>query len=372
MKTKQVYFFIGTTAEFIKLAPVIKELKKRRIRFNIITSGQNIVRFDELAYYVGKISPYYEFRQRLIKIHLPIMVGFFVWTFKAIVNYVLYFRHELKGKSKKNTYFVVHGDTISSLLGAIIARMFNVTLVHIESGLRSFNFTEPFPEELCRFVVSLLADIHFCPNAWSVRNLSSVRGEKINTTQNTLIESFWSALSVKKKAPFVTALKKMKRKYFVLVAHRQEHVLFGKEGTESILEYIFKNAQPGLKCVLVMHDLSAPLLRNFRIRMGSLFTDKVIPMKLLPYPDFMRVLEGAEFIVTDGGSNQEESYYMGKPCLLIRKNTERIEGLKKTVILSKLNPVVIRHFLNNYVQYTGKPVRIKRKPSDIIVRYLFG
>lgn len=367
---KRIYFFIGTTAEFIKLAPVIKELNNRKIAFNVITSGQNVVRFDELEYFVGKVTPSYQFRQRPIGIHVPVMVGFVIWTLKALGNYFLYFRHELRGRSKEDTYFIVHGDTVSSLLGGLIARFFGITLVHIESGLRSFNFLEPFPEEICRYLVSQLADIHFCPNSWSVTNLKSVGGKKINTTQNTLIESFWTSALRKSAHPFVKKTLKMKSKYFVLVAHRQEHVLFGRSGTGNLLEYIFKNTKPSMKCVLVMHDISAPFIQEFRDRMGSIFTTRVIPMKLLPYTDFMHILSGAEFIVTDGGSNQEESYYMGKPCLLIRKNTERIEGLGANVELSRLDLHVVKYFLTHYIKYRRPKVQMSDSPSNIIVNYL--
>ena len=75
-------------------------------------------------------------------------------------------------------------------------------------------------------------------------------------------------------------------------------------------------------------------------------------------------------MITDGGSNQEEMYYMGKPCLLLRNNTERIEGLGRNVLLSRNNNNDIRKFIKNYILYIRPHVSIETLPSKIIVNYL--
>jgi len=84
----------------------------------------------------------------------------------------------------------------------------------------------------------------------------------------------------------------------------------------------------------------------------------------------MALLKDAEFIVTDGGSNQEELYYMGKPCLLIRNYTERMEGLNRNVVLSKNNKRSIRKFIENYETYIQPSVHVTVPPSTIIVDHL--
>lgn len=367
MKNRQIYFFIGTTAELIKLAPIIKELKERRIPFKVITSGQNVVRFGELKSYIGYISVYYAFKQRPIGIHLPLIVGFIIWSMKALLNYFLFFHHELRDARKNSTYFIVHGDTVSSLLGAIISKAFRVQLVHIESGLRSFNFIEPFPEEVCRYIISKLADIHFCPNSWCVGNLHTVGGEKINTYQNTLIETFTQAMKRRNKSPLVRQMMKKQTKYFVLVIHRQEHVLFNKSETNKVIKSVFKNLPRDLICVFVVHDLSIPFIQIWREEMKAVIVNRIIFIKRIDYLDYMHILSNAEFVVTDGGSNQEEMYYMGKPCLLLRKNTERIEGLDENVVLSKNNSLSIQHFIQNYQNYLRPKITYQINPASIIV-----
>ncbi len=370
MTNKRIFMFVGTTAELIKLAPVIKELIKRKKPFKIITSGQNNVNFEEFSGFIGTVKAYYSFSQRPIKVPLSPVISFILWTIKAFYNYLLFFSHELKKANKENTYFIVHGDTVTSLLGALIARWFGVTLVHIESGLRSFNFLEPFPEEICRYIVSRMADIHFCPNDWCAGNLKSIGGEKINTGQNTLIESFRFASKQKSLHPFVKKVLGRKKRYCVFVMHRQEHVIFKMKESGKILLSALRMIPEGMTCVFLVHDLSVNFIDSLGDEMRRSVAAPIIKTRRLPYVDFMQLLKEAEFVVTDGGSNQEETYYTGKPCLLLRSNTERIEGLERNVMLSRSNKRNIKKFIKNYKDYIQEPVHISTPPSKIIVDYL--
>jgi UDP-N-acetylglucosamine 2-epimerase (non-hydrolysing) len=259
---------------------------------------------------------------------------------------------------------IVHGDTVSSVLGALVAKMYGVKLAHVESGLRSFNLLEPFPEEICRNIVSRLSDLSFCPNPWAVSNLKHKKGKAINTKQNTLYETFQMALKLKKQPQI---LKKLKNKYFILVVHRQEHVIFGKNETKGLVERVLNHVDKNLTCVLIMHALTQNFLNKTdpalytRLKKNSVLTPR------LPFPEFMTLLKGSEFIVTDGGSNQEESYYMGKPCLLLRSVTERREGLGKNVVLSKGEDRIIADFLLNYKKYITPVLKDKTHPAKIII-----
>jgi len=370
MSGGKYYFFIGTTAEFIKLAPIIKEFKQRNLPFKILTSGQNNVNFSELTFFTGKLSVYYAFTMRPITLNLHPIIKFIIWVAKAFVNYILFFSHEFKTKNKKNIYFIVHGDTISSFLGAIIAKLFRVKVIHIESGLRSFNFLEPFPEEICRYVVSRLADIHFCPNAWSVNNLTNTRGEKVNTYENTLIEAYWYVANKKVKNNFLIQIRRKSKTFCVFVMHRQEHVIFGISKSRELAESILHQIPKSMSCVFIIHDLSVNFFRSLESVIPDEIKKRIIKSHRLPYTDFIHLLSGAEFVVTDGGSNQEEMYYMGKPCLLIRRRTERIEGIGENVIISKNEQETIKLFFSKYYDMKRKPIFFRNKPSKIIVDYL--
>lgn len=354
---KKIYFFMGTTAEFIKLAPVIKELKTRKIKFKIITSGQNPINFSDLNGYMGSVKADIALKEKPKK---SSMLLFLFWAIKSIFEGLFLLRNEFSNLNKNNSYFIVHGDTISSTIGSIIAKFYNLKLVHIESGLRSFSFLEPFPEEICRVINMKLADILFCPNQWAVNNIKNFRGIKIDTKQNTLIETFKWAMTVNKALNFNGIYKK----YYILYIRRQEHLYFQKDWTKKIIKTVTDNSPDNLKCLFSIHFLNKDLLSKNT-------SQKLTPIHKLPYADFMKLMSQAEFIATDGCTNQEEASYMGLPVLALRNRTERIEGLGKNVVISYGNKQIIRDFIKNYKKYRQVPVSFKKHPSKIIVDCLF-
>ncbi len=367
-KDRKVYFFIGTTAELIKLFPVIAELKRRKEEFKIISSNQNELRFKELESIFGRHKADYIFKMKPFAWPKNIYLRFIIWIVKSLGNYLIYFRNEFKSDREK-VLFIVHGDTVTALVGAVIAKLCRVKLVHVESGLRSFSFLEPFPEEFNRFIISWLADVHFSPNRWAVKNLRNHLGIKINTYYNTVGESIRLALQDKKEKR-LEGLSGIK--YFILVLHRQEHTLFNRRKTEELIDLIIKSTRADFKCVFVMHKLTKDFLRRGHL-LDSLKKNKNIVMPpRLPYVEFIKLMKNAEFIATDGGSNQEETYYLGLPCLILRNYTERIEGLGENVVLSKNDPKIINEFISNYKSYKRKPPVLKKSPSKLIVNYLFG
>lgn len=365
MKYKKIYFFIGTTAEFIKLAPIMKELKTRKVSFKIITSGQNSIKFDDLKKYTGQLKVDIALKEKTNK---SSMFHFLWWNIKTILVSLFIFNKEFRGLNKNNSYFVIHGDTISSLLGAIIAKRYGLKLVHVESGLRSFNFFEPFPEEICRYINIHLADVLFCPTEWAFNNTKKLKGKRINTIENTLIEPCLWALKQPKKIDY----QKKFNKYYIIIMHRQEHVYFQKEWTRNILDFIINNAPKDLNCIFIMHALTSRFLESERLNMNEEISKRLILLPTLPYIDFMNLMSSAEFIATDGCTNQEEAYYMGLPMLALRNTSERIEGLNQNVILSKNSRKTIKNFLYNYKKYQKKSITLKIKPSKIATDYLLN
>jgi len=336
---------------------VIRELEQRKIEFKIITSGQTSVNFNEVSSWIKKTKPDIVLPQ---KVNQSSVFLFLTWAIRTLFKAPFLLSREFEKINKSSSFFIVHGDTVSSLIGAIVVRFFGLKVVHIESGLRSFNFLEPFPEEITRFVISRLADIHFCPNKWSLNNLRSVNGQKINTFQNTFLESYVLA---RNKLGEPGRRKTVKGKYCVFVLHRQEHVIFQRGRSKKLVKSVVRNIPANIKCVFIRHVTNLGLFESIK---NGVFLPR------LPYVDFIRLLEGAEFLVTDGGGNQEEAYYMGLPCLLLREHTERIEGLGENVVLSKNNRKVIKSFFENYKIYERKRVNIKERPSKIIVDYLWN
>ena len=360
-KNKRIYFFIGTVAEFGKLTPIFKELKKRKIKFKIIDSGQNVINYSDFKNYLGEIGPEIQLTRKTNKSSLVI---FLFWVIKAFIKGIFGLNREFQGLNKDNSFFVIHGDTVTSTIGAFIARFHGLKLVHIEAGCFSHNFLEPFPEEICKHINSYLADIMFAPTDWALDNLKNFKGDKMSTTYNTNIESFgWAIKQKTKKIPLV-----LHKKYYIIIVHRQEHVLFKKNWTKKIMEYVIQNADNKFDCVLLNHPLTVEIIKSLDLGSRS---KRIKITSHIEYPQFLKILKNAEFIATDSASIQQEAFYMGKPYLGLADYSVQTEGLGKNAIFCKSDPKIISQFLRNYKDYKSKPVKLKVKPSKVIVDYLF-
>ena len=359
---KNIYFFVGTTAELIKLFPIMKELNEQKLSFKIIASGQNDIEHSELLKManVERIDVF--LHKGPIKQNTASLIFWFMKTFLKS-----HFKLLKEFKGKRGSILVVHGDTISTMMGSVSGWIHGLKVAHVEAGLRSYNLLHPFPEEINRVISSQFARVHFCPNDWAMNNIIKAKGEKINTNANTLVDSLMLTLNFNiNKNKYINAMKT--EKYFVFVMHRQENLA----NTELINFMIKKiiDLSEIIHCAFIMHGPTKYTLNQMDLIQSIQKKRNISLLPRQPYIDFMKILEGSEFIITDGGSNQEETYYMGKPCLLLRKTTERIEGLGHNVMLSKNNPKVIEAFIANFEKYKKEWFKAKEKPSKIIANYL--
>ena len=119
-----------------------------------------------------------------------------------------------------------------------------------------------------------------------------------------------------------------------------------------------------------MHKLTENFAKNVGIWEELKKNPSVTQISRQPYGVFANIMSKCEFMVTDGGSNQEEAYYLGKPCLILRNKTERIEGLGKNVVLAKGSKKIINKFMSDYKEYSFKSFKNSERPSKIIVDYL--
>jgi len=247
-----------------------------------------------------------------------------------------------------------------------LAKFFGMKVAHIEAGLRSFNFLHPFPEEIDRVLVSHMADVHFCPNEWAMKNIQNRGGVKVNTENNTLIDSLAIALDQKIDSELIKSIKN--NKYFIFILHRQEN-LMNRELVQNLIEKLSEITKE-THCVFVLHEPTRKVLNDMNLLNGLKQNKRITLLSRLSYVEFMHVLSNSEYIITDGGSNQEESYFMGKPCLILRKKTERIEGLGHNVLLSNLDSDTISKFIVKYKSYLKPKVQSNISPSSVICNAL--
>jgi UDP-N-acetylglucosamine 2-epimerase (non-hydrolysing) len=212
-----------------------------------------------------------------------------------------------------------------------------------------------------------LADIYFCQDEAAIRNLSRYKGEKINTNGNTLYDAVHDSRLVNKKLSCLES-----KKYCVFSTHRFENWANYK-CAEKILN-ILNMVSSEIYTVFVGHPFTLKKLREYSLESVIKNNRNVVVVPRLVFSEFIGLLKGADFLVTDGGSNQEESSYLGIPCLLLRKATERNEGLDRNVVLSNLDEDVIKRFLDRYSHKAScslsEPDKLGNSPSEVVVRFL--
>jgi UDP-N-acetylglucosamine 2-epimerase (non-hydrolysing) len=226
--------------------------------------------------------------------------------------------------------------------------------------LRSFNLLSPFPEELDRLAVSRLAHYHFCPNSWAEQNLLGKKNV-INTIENTLFDSL--DLALKKTNPDQNA-NILFDTYGIFVMHRQENV-YRRDFFTTVIGRLCEIAKTR-NIVFVVHEPTLVALRSLNLLEKVKSTPNILLKKRMPYVELMHVMKRADFVITDGGSNQEECSYLGLPCLILRTNTERVEGLGENVLLMGDDIGKMDYFMNNIDSYRKQKKEHKHNPSKVI------
>ena len=356
-----IHIAIGTKAQFIKMAPVMHELKRRSVIFNLIDLGQHSLITNNLRK---------EFEIKMPDICLSAGTNIshlfrgIMWTMQLItkgfdtgwVNREVFLDN--KG------ICLIHGDTASTLLALYFAKRVKLKVAHIEAGLRSYSYTEPFPEELVRVIAMSLSDVLFAPSSWAFNNLRKMGLDKkaVFIDGNTSYES--TLYSLNKRVELNLDFDK----FSVVTVHRMENI-FVRRRLKFVIDLVAKISNK-IPVVFVQHPPTINQINKFRFLDDLRKIRNIRFFKILSHAHFVHLLDKCSFIVTDGGSIQEESYYLNKPCLLLRHRTERREGLGENVILSKFCLPEIDYFLGHYSEFRRKePLRFN-KPSAKIVDYL--
>ncbi len=359
-----ITFTLGTTAELIKVAPVMLEMRRREVVFDVIGTGQHHLPETELFPILG-------LRERFIQLVDPPdgsgALTFARWCVKAQRAASREFRARATVHPRHRSIVVVHGDTVSTIIGANSAKRAGFRVAHIEAGLRSGNFLKPFPEELDRALTARFADFHFCPYSSAVENLRHAKGQKINTFANTNLDALrWALAQTNANASKIVD----NTPFFILIFHRQEN-LMNLELARLVFDLAIKNSTR-MKCVLVAHPNTLATLKKLGLLDKIEANQNVVLMERQPYLSFISLLSKASMIWTDGGGNQQECSYVGIPTLILRDRTESEEGLKRNVVVGGVSEHVISEFFNDYDRYKFPLNMPDLFPSKTIVDTLCG
>lgn len=311
----KVGLIFGTRPEAIKVSTVYHELKNNGIDIKAVVTGQH----KEMLYQVldlFEIKPDYDLQIMKQGQNLAELTGRLIIKLDEVM------------KKEKFDYVLVQGDTTSVLAGALSAFYNQIPIGHIEAGLRTGNLYSPFPEEANRKLVGTITDIHFAPTDINVKNLlqEGYPKNKILKVGNTVIDAlYWIKKHKKEKLENIRKKYNINnKKYILLTMHRRENWGIPMENTlKAIRSYLEKNEE--LYIVFPMH--LNPLVRETAHKILDDFERKIF-LEPLEYLEFIAVMDGAHYIMTDSGGVQEEAPSLGKPTLVLRDNTERPEAIE--------------------------------------------
>ena len=358
-----IYCIIGTRAQLIKMAPIIASIEEKGWPLSVIHTGQHMISMDDLREDFSLQTPWVYL---IKKTEAKTVLSSLKWLIHILYLTVFRAKKIIQNAHHKKDIVLVHGDTFSTVIGALMGKLSGASVGHVESGLRSFNFLNPFPEELNRLITFSLSNKAYCPGNWAVNNLKKYKHlELVNTQQNTLIDSLNIAIKQIKKegSPL--------KEYGVVSIHRFENI-YNQKRLQFIINSVHEAAQT-TPIIFVMHPVTKKRLTKTRL-LSSLQSNKNIILKnRCGYIEFTALLARSTFVITDGGSNQEELTYLKIPTLLMRKATERPEGLEENVVLSEYSSVITKSFLSEVQHNSGfvlPNTYCQKSPTKIIMHSL--
>ena len=312
MKKIKVMTIFGTRPEAIKMAPLVKELKSREeIECIVCVTAQHRQMLDQVLE-VFEIKPDYD---------LDIMEQ--GQTLSDITNRALKGLEKVIKETKPNIV-LVHGDTTTTFAGALAAYYNQVDIGHVEAGLRTWDKYSPYPEEMNRQMVGIMADMHFAPTKTSKQSLlnEGKKEENIFVTGNTAIDALTTTIRKDYNNPIFDWLEN--DKLILLTAHRRENLGEPMRHMFKAIKRIVDEFQ-GIKVIYPVH--LNPKVREVADEiLGDDERIKLIePLEVI---DFHNFINRAHIILTDSGGIQEEAPALGKPVLVLRNTTERPEGIE--------------------------------------------
>ena len=314
MKQLRIMSVFGTRPEAIKMCPLVRELASRPgIESLCCVTAQHRQMLDAVLE-VFSLRPDWD---------LDIMTP--RQTLSGITSKCLLGMDEAIDTLKPDM-ILVHGDTSTTFAGALSAYYHQVAVGHVEAGLRTYDKYAPFPEEMNRVLTSGIADMHFCPTAGNRENLiREGRTENMFVTGNTVIDALKT--TVREDYRFSTEelnlLPYGEKKVILVTCHRREN--YG-EPMKNIMLALRQIAEERQDVELVYPVHLSPVVRE-AVDTHLRGAPRVHLIEPLPADEMHNLLARCYLVLTDSGGLQEEAPALGKPVLVLRRETERPEAV---------------------------------------------
>lgn len=315
-KTITIVCVLGTRPDAVKMAPVVQEFAQfpQQVRQIVVSTGQHREMLEQVLR-VFHITPDYDLNLMRDR---QTLAGLTARALEALTPIL---------ESEKPDMVIAQGDTTTTFVASLASFYAKARFGHVEAGLRTDDKWDPFPEEMNRRMTTRIADLHFAPTMLAQENLlkEGIPPEKIRVTGNTVVDALHSvaAQNYQFDDPELAQAVAKPGRMILVTAHRREN--WGEpmeEVCRAVLQIL--EAFPDTHVVFPMHknpvvrEAVVPLLGNH---------DRVLLCEPADYFPFVHLMKASYLVLTDSGGAQEEAPGLGKPVLVLRKTTERPEGV---------------------------------------------
>ena len=330
-------FVFGTRPEYLKIVEVIKELKKNK-KFNIKILSSNQQRLI--------IKKYVDENFVDIDLKLKNFDNDAIFVSKLINKLNLIFQNYLVD------FLFVQGDTNTAYGTSLFGFFKNIPVIHLEAGLRTFDLYNPYPEEFIRQSISKIAKVHLAQNKSSKKNLENEGISKnVFVVGNPGVDHLVRYIKENKKQKII-------KNSILVTMHRRESIYSKLERFIHNLKVFLKN-NPQFRVTWPLHsnpNILMKIKKSFKKNIEQIrFT------KPLEYSEFQKLMLSSQLIITDSGGVQEEAAFLGKPLLIARDKTERVDIINLNVgTLINADGSKLQHKINYYIKNKIDPIKTNR------------
>lgn len=314
---RQIAMVVGTRPGIVMFAPIIKELRDRRIDHLIIHTGQHYSPNMDGQFFDDLNLPQPDYRIEGVA-EKRTHGGQTAKMLEGIESVLM---------ERKPRLLLVGGDANTNLAGALAARKLHIQVGHVEAGERSFDWR--MPEEHNRRIIDHVSDYLFTTGEKGKKNLENERVQgKIFITGNTIVDASLQHLEIaRQKSDALSRFGVTPQQYGVMTSHREENVDVKENLAGAMKGVADASKKLGIPILFLAHPRTIKRLKEFGLYDWAASLDGLKLSEAVAYMDFLNLLANAGMAFTDSGGVQQEAYIHKVPCVTLRENTEWTETI---------------------------------------------
>ena len=353
---KNLIFFLGTKAQFIKTIPIINAASDNKYNVYLYDTCQHrSITEKEINKTSAKITHIFTSNNYLSASSIFQLI---VWFLKSLLSIL---KKRFKFKEKGNSICIIHGNTLSTILGLVWAKKNKIEILHIEGGYRSFNWFKPFPEEIIRYITSKFSDYVVCFDSDSFLNLSNmnIKGNIIQVSRNTIYDQKYLTEPLSKKESKLT-----------ISIHRNENI-FNRKRLANTVDFLIEIKKNYFESAnWFMHSQTKKNLERYN-HIKTLNDAGIFTSELIDHETFIKEIKTSKCVVTDGESILEECKIIGTPTYALLNKLENKKSEGQNILVSEYKHQENKLFFDNLEKYAlNIDDEDKVSPSNEIIKHI--